>query len=177
MTILAIILNLLVIAPAAAALDFSAPPALSGDFRQVKTIKDAGVTLTSSGRFAFDRERGIRWETIRPFASSIVIANGYLCLNRKILEGGPAMDQVAKILHLLLAQDFERLEEYFAVSRTADGVELAAKDEMMAAVFERITVRGGKYVEFVRFSGREGDVTEISFNNVKETAQRIACEN
>jgi hypothetical protein len=153
----------------AAAQDIHIPDVLSGKFTQKSEIKAAGLTLTSEGSFAIDKSKGIKWMMEKPIKSSITLTPG------GPMEGGEAANQVAAIMQSLLVQDYDVLSKYFEVKQTKNKsgfeIRLRTTDETIARVFTQIVITGEKYIKTVALSNRQGDLTTISFTNVKESAE------
>jgi hypothetical protein len=153
----------------ATAQDIYIPNVLSGKFTQKSEIKTAGLTLTSEGSFVIDKSKGIKWMVEKPIKSSITLTTG------SSIEGGEAAKQVAAIMQSLLVQDYDVLSKYFEVKQTKKRnnfeIRLRTTDETIARVFTQIVITGEKYVKTVAISNRQGDLTTISFTNVKESTE------
>jgi len=144
------------------------PETLSGRFAQTREIKQAGVTLRSEGRFSIDKNKGIKWVTEKPLASTVTLSPGSAPV------GGEAGRQVAAIMQGLLVQDRDALSKYFDVahSKTKNGYEtrLKATDATIAKVFSEIVITGDKYIRTVALSNLQGDATLIKFTDIRESA-------
>ena len=148
--------------------DIYVPEALSGRFTQKKEIKAAGITLQSEGSFSISKDKGIVWTVEKPISSSIALGPGAQ------LEGGDIAKQVAAIMQGLLVQDFSLLSKYFDVAhtKTPNGFEVRLKttDSAIARIFSEIVIKGGRHVQAVTLSNPQGDLTTISFMDIKESA-------
>jgi predicted RNA-binding protein with PIN domain len=105
----------------------------------------------------------------KPIKSSLTLTPG------APMEGGEAAKQVAAILQGLLIQDYDVLSKYVEIKQTKKGnsfeIRLRTTDETIARVFTQIVITDEKYVKTVALSNRQGDLTTISFTNVKESAE------
>jgi len=165
---------LLLLPWSAMAQDVYVPDVLSGKFTQKKEIRQAGVTLLSEGSFSINKSKGIKWAVEKPFKSTIILCPG------SPMEGGEAAKQVAAIMQGLLVQDYDVLSKHFEVTRTKKGkgfeMRLKTTDETIARVFFEIVIAGEKYVKTVTLSNRQGDITTISFTEIREVAEDFSCD-
>jgi hypothetical protein len=147
--------------------DICVPDTLSGRFTQKREIREAGVTLRSEGSFSIDKSKGIKWVTEKPIKNTIALSPD------APMEGGEAARQVATIMRSLLVQDYAVLSRYFEVTRIKKrngfGMRLKTTDETIAGIFTEIVITGEKYVKTVTLSNRQGDLTTISFTDVRES--------
>ncbi|MDR0553886.1 MAG: outer membrane lipoprotein carrier protein LolA [Treponema sp.] len=56
----------------------SSHPLIKGSFTQRKTIKRLDRSLDSSGNFIIDSRRGMVWETLKPYPSTMAVGRDYL---------------------------------------------------------------------------------------------------
>jgi outer membrane lipoprotein-sorting protein len=138
----------------------------------------AGITrpLESAGSFLQWRDRGVVWNTVRPFASSIVITRDAV----RVSQGGkpytlqgdaarePTVRIVNEILFAVLAGDVAQLARRFDIAATLHGqawtLHLMPRDAAVQLAFTSIDVDGDRFVRAVRLQEANGDRTSISFD-------------
>ena len=88
------------------------PARAQGTFVQRKTLADVGVTITSEGRFRFEKGRFFEWRTLKPMPSVFVATptnytfevNGKRTTRRLRND----VNQIAKIFEIREVKDFVR---------------------------------------------------------------------
>jgi outer membrane lipoprotein-sorting protein len=158
------------------------PAVLRGKFEQTRHLQGFRNALTSQGEFVVARDRGVLWETRKPFPSTTVISKDRL-LTRQA-DGSteivfdkthsPAASIVNALMLALLGGDLDALSKYFTLQETllpagAWRVELTPRKSALAHVFERIVLQGDRYVRSVHLEEKGGDVTDIAFGSMLET--------
>ena len=157
------------------------PAQVSGDFVQKKEIKEVDITLTSRGKFEIDKTQGIKWQTLKPYASTVIISEGKLCMGEDVMDSknNQVLGHVIKVMQSLLTQDHETLKKYFDYTiKEKDGVysiSLKTTDKTMASVFTKLEAKAQKYVEEVKMYNDKGDITTIIFSNMTEKTGEISC--
>jgi len=162
------IILLLFLPNSAPAQNIQIPDALSGKFTQIREIREAGLKLRSEGSFSFAKDKGIRWSVEKPIKNTVVLGPDAQ------IDGGEVAKQIAAVMQGLILQDMGVLSKYFNISRAKRGrvseIRLKTTDETIARVFSEIIITGEKYVQTVRLSNRQGDMTTISFTDIREYA-------
>jgi len=162
------------------------PVVLRGKFEQTRHLQGFRNALVSQGDFVVARDRGVLWETRKPFPSTTVISKSRL-LTRQA-DGttevvfdkaqSPAASMVNALMLALLGGDLDALSKYFALTETALPagawrVELTPRKSALAHVFERIVLQGDRYVRSVHLEEKGGDVTDIVFQSMLETPAEL----
>ncbi len=147
-----------------------------GAFTQVKTLSDLEVSITTSGVFYADREKGFVWQTLKPFSQTYVITGkGLFSLQGAALEpiaaeGFPA----AALIRRFLDGDISPLEHYFTAAYTpgdddAWSLALAPKTDEVKAFVSAVSITGrGAAPESVRVTYANTDTLRISLTPAAE---------
>lgn len=160
----------------AAQLNAHAPAVLRGEFSQQKVIQGFKKPLLSSGNFAIARERGLAWNTLTPFASSLFITPNRL---RSVANGEtttldaskePGLKAFNDLLIALLSGQLEALNTQFTISQlSVDGprwsVTLQPEQAGLAQFIAQLHIQGQDFVEQVVLTEANGDHSTISFHN------------
>lgn len=149
----------------------SQTPILSGNFEQLKYLKGFPKPLRTNGNFTFWADRGVIWETQKPFASKIVLTPSRLeSINRYqhqtfSTENNPHLALINHLLIDLMQGDIQEIEKYFNISLSGEAskwtMSLIPMDQNIKAVFEKISIQGSKKVQQLVFYAPNGDKTEI----------------
>lgn len=105
-------------------LPFIAPGLLAGDgvvrgmFVQKKFLRDIDVTLTSTGRWSFEKDKAFSWNTLKPVPSQFVATP----TNYSFTAGGRTVSRRLEMKISNLAQVFEMKEMKGVVDRVEQGV-------------------------------------------------------
>ncbi|MCB1609401.1 MAG: outer membrane lipoprotein carrier protein LolA [Xanthomonadales bacterium] len=160
-------------------------PVLRGEFSQSKRIEGFSHPLRSSGRFVVALDKGVLWETLAPFPSSVVLTREQLISRQpdggsKVLVGAenPALEVVQALLMALIVGDLGRLQTQFEI-RSEDvargwAVRLIPTDPMLQQVFSEVELGGGAFVERVTLSEPGGDRSEIEFAQMSTAAPELS---
>lgn len=152
------------------------PAVLRGTFEQRKQLKGFRNPLVSRGDFLLLRDRGVAWDTTEPFASSTLLTRERLLTRlpdgsqRVVLDAAasPGMAAVNSLLMALVAGDVDALATQFRIEEVLapEGgwmLRLQPKEAALARVFQRITLRGDRYVREVEIEEAAGDLTSLRF--------------
>ena len=154
------------------------PEHLQGHFRQQKYLLDLDVTLHSSGKFQYQRDEAIRWETIEPIQNVLIMTpqrivnsqgdNELVTLDAK---SNPAVLILSDIFFSVLTADWKKLATYFSLTGTLEQqqwqVELIPTDAIVAQVMTRVELKGDGLLRELTFHEKNGDSTVITFDNLK----------
>ena len=169
------------LAAIAAQLNAHAPAVLRGEFSQKKVIQGFKKPLLSTGDFAIARERGLAWNTLQPFASSLYITPNRL---RSVANGEtttleaskePGLKAFNDLLIALLSGQLQALNTQFtvtALSATPTGwsVTLVPTQAGLAQFIAQLQIQGGNFVEQVVLTEGNGDHSTITFENQRAGA-------
>lgn len=148
---------------------------LRGAFTQRKFLRELPRPLLSTGEFVMLRGQGIRWHTLQPFESDVILRPG----DRRPLpstatdvaakaDPGAASASATALFFALLSLDIPALADRFAFFGDPSGprwqLGLRPRDDELAARFEKALVEGGASVERVVLYEPGGDRTEIELH-------------
>lgn len=153
------------------------PPILCGAFDQQKTLVGLKRPVRSSGRFCVVSEKGVLWNTLTPFASTlrlsreeIVQSQGDRVTSRLRARDEPTVGVISALLFSVLAGDFRRLQSGFtidaAVQPTTWRAKLVPKESGMRRVINAIELGGSDYVRQLTLIEASGDRTVIAFTGM-----------
>lgn len=146
---------------------------VSGDFQQDKYIAVLPQPLRSEGRFRYDPEQGLEWETLRPVANRLTFSEQGIVqsLDGEVVwqvDGSqPAVLTISQVISSVLALDWNRLQDYFQLKGQADAgawqLVLEPRDTALKQFVETIAISGNQRVEALSLLEANGDRTEIRF--------------
>jgi outer membrane lipoprotein-sorting protein len=167
------------------AASLSRPAVLRAEFTQTKTVAALTRPLETSGRFIYARERGILWKIELPYRVTYVLddagvaeldASGAVSASS---GQGPGWRHVSRIFRALFAADFQALDQYFVATARGDPAhwEIALDPRpALKPIFQKVHVRGGRFVDQVSFAETNGDTMTIRFRDIREAAALEAGE-
>lgn len=164
-------------------------PVLRGSFEQEKRLQGFRNPLRSQGDFILSRDRGIVWNTRKPFASTLVLGKDRLQTRQAdgtkqdiIAAGNAQALAIANQLMLaLVAGNIDGLAESFDVKESTkdDGgwtLVLLPKRGPLQKAFQRIELQGDRFVRQVVLLEVRGDQTEIRFPTVRDTPAKLSAD-
>jgi outer membrane lipoprotein-sorting protein len=146
-------------------------------FTQTQTLAAMKQPLVSTGSLVFFRERGVIWQIDTPYKATYAItdsgvsevnANG----QRTNTNGGSGVRgvaQVSRMMRAMLGGDLSALYAQFDVR--ADGtaaqwrMQLTPNQPQLAQSIKGLEMGGGDYLQALRITLANGDVTRIDFAN------------
>ncbi|WP_158935826.1 outer membrane lipoprotein carrier protein LolA [Burkholderia sp. S171] len=146
-------------------------------FTQTQTLAAMKQPLVSTGSLVFFRERGVIWQIDTPYKATYVItdtgvsevnANGQR-MNSKSSDGVRGVAQVSRMMRAMLGGDLSALYAQFDVH--ADGtpaqwrMQLTPNQPQLAQSIKGLEMSGGDYLQALRITLANGDVTRIDFAN------------
>jgi outer membrane lipoprotein-sorting protein len=170
--------SLAMLAWASAAQDAVRPNKLSADFVMKRTLKVLNDEITSKGRLTLGGPGLLRWETLSPGKSVLVINNDKAWIHYPdmgftrdfSLGDDPVMKLLGEHLSALTLQDFDSIGELNDVTEEQQGIKkLVPKDGGVKSVFEHLRVKIDEkgVASWVEITSASGDVTVIEFENVQ----------
>ncbi len=153
----------------------SAHPVTKGELKQEQYIKMANRSLISKGTFVMAADKGVIFEIIEPFPSSMVVTEEKMVQTLPgdvvaVMDGkeNAAFKNIAKIIHSVFANDVQVLRDNFQVSVTngpKDVVNLVPKDPLLSMLFLKITLTVGDSIDSVSVIETGGNWVNYSFFN------------
>lgn len=146
---------------------------VSGRFVQDKHIAVLPQPLRSEGRFSYDPQQGLEWETLSPIANRLTFneqgisqtVDGQVVW--EIDASQPAAVTISQVMSSVLAMDWKVLQDYFSLQGQVEGegwrLHLTPRDSALKQVVEAISIAGDSEVESLTLMEANGDRTEIRF--------------
>ena len=150
---------------------------IRAQFTQTQTLAAMKQPLVSTGSLVFFRERGVIWRIDTPYKATYVItdtgvsevnANGQR-LSTNSGNGVRGVAQVSRMMRAMLGGDLSALYSQFDVH--ADGtpaqwrMQLTPNQPQLAQSIKGLEMSGGDYLQSLRITLANGDVTRIDFAN------------
>ncbi|MDV7341029.1 outer membrane lipoprotein carrier protein LolA [Terasakiella sp. A23] len=144
---------------------------LAGTFSQKRYLAGFDRAIESNGTYSFDREIGLFWKTLTPFATTLVINETGMMQSvdgqetMKIsLDQFPALKTLHDVLSLSMLGRWDVLEEKFGTKLVpdADGWTLSF-DAPADAPFKSVFLKGGLYLDRLEIIKPQEDKDEITF--------------
>lgn len=162
---------------------------LRGEFEQAKQVPGFRQPLRSQGEFLLARERGVLWQTRKPFPSELVLTRDRILSrqpdgrSRVELDARqqPALATVNATMFALLRGDLQALNSRFALQpeRLAGGgwrLRLTPKSGALAQAFVLVTLEGDRYVRRVELVERGGARSLLTFSALRETPAQLSAD-
>lgn len=153
------------------------PENLEGHFTQEKYLSALDAVLHSSGKFSYQRGKSIRWETLKPIQSEMLMTptsisnkQGGRELMRIENEANPVVALFNEIFFSVLTAEWGKLSAYFKLSGNVEGgwwhAELVPLDNTVKQVVSRVELKGEALVREIILHESGGDRTTIHFENL-----------
>jgi len=157
-------------------------------FTQTQTLSAMKQPLVSTGSLVFFRERGVIWQIDTPYKATYVItdtgvsevnANGQRT-NTNNGNGVRGVAQVSRMMRAMLGGDLSALYAQFDVH--ADGtpaqwrMQLTPNQPQLAQSIKGLEMSGGDYLQALRITLANGDVTRIDFANSAAVSELAPAE-
>jgi len=157
-------------------------------FTQTQTLSAMKQPLVSTGSLVFFRERGVIWRIDTPYKATYVITDtGVSEVNvngqRKSsssANGVRGVAQVSRMMRAMLGGDLSALYAQFDVR--ADGtpaqwrMQLTPNQPQLAQSIKGLEMSGGDYLQALRITLANGDVTRIDFANSAAVSELPAAD-
>ena len=144
-------------------------------FTQTQTLSAMKEPLVSTGTLLFFRESGVIWRVDTPYKSTYVIgdagvsevdANGKRISTRSA-QGVRGVAQVSKMMRAMLGGDLSALYSQFDVDAQGTTsqwkLELKPNQPQLAQSIKGLQMTGGEFLQTLRITLANGDVTQIEF--------------
>lgn len=154
---------------------------LEADFTQKRTLGAAGRTLTSTGTLSFTGDGAFSWVQKTPFVQTVSLKDGVFTIRYEDeapevmkAETHPAVLSAARLLTSVMRLDAAALQDAFDYTlvggeKPADAwtITLRARDEALGRILGTVTLKGSEYVESIRMSPSNDNVTDMILSNVR----------
>ena len=138
-----------------------------GQFTQRKYFKRLAKPFVSSGEYHIDAQ-GLRWQTLTPAKSAIVITEDTM-----LLENGSGQqtqlnqgEMYARLLKQLMLGEFEALSPYFSMKTTAQShcIVLLPTDESISQLMSEVKLCGQGQLDSLVLLDKQQNKTEITLH-------------
>lgn len=154
---------------------------LETDFTQKRTLGAAGRTLTSTGTLSLTGDGAFSWVQKTPFVQTVSLKDGVFTIRYEDeapevmkAETHPAVLSAARLLTSVMRLDAAALQDAFDYTlvggeKPADAwtITLRARDEALGRILGTVTLKGSEYVESIRMSPSNDNVTDMILSNVR----------
>lgn len=156
-----------------------APPSkLSADFVMERSLKVLRDTISSSGRLTMGGPGLLRWETMTPSKSVLVInkQSGWIhypdlsVTKRFEIDNDPVMKVLSEHLLVLTGGEFEKIDSLYNVEILKNGTrKLVPKEAQVGELISeiRVLLSPNGVASRVDLVSAKGDTTSISFKNIR----------
>ena len=143
---------------------------INSSFIQERRISVLPLPLVSTGKFKFQYQEGILWETLKPIQSTIIISeNGIQEENNFERTEIGGSSQIGKVLLGLFSGDLASLESYFFIVTKGDvnkwNLFLEPKNSLVSSQIASISIEGRESVESIYLVEANGDSSRLKFNH------------
>ncbi|SIT40318.1 conserved exported hypothetical protein [Paraburkholderia ribeironis] len=154
------------------------PKGVRAQFTQTQTLAAMKQPLVSSGALLFLRERGVIWQIDTPYKATYVITDaGVAELNadgQRVsansahnAQGTRGVAQVSKMMRAMLGGDLSALYSQFDVHAEGSAAQwrmrLTPNQPQLAQSIKGLEMDGGAYLQRLRITLANGDVTKLDF--------------
>ena len=151
---------------------------VSGDFKQIKTIKKLNREFVSSGTFRISKKSGIVWNMQKPFVSEMTVndsgifersANG--TVKTISTKDNPVFAQFSKVIQAVFFGNLSELESRFSLfyEKTPNGsrIGLVPREATIRKVVANIVMDMSANLDKVVITDGEGSPVTYEFTNHK----------
>ncbi len=144
--------------------------------------------LVSTGSLLFFRDRGVIWQIDTPYKATYVItdagvaevdANGQRVTARSA-QGTRGVAQVSKMMRAMLGGDLSALYSQFDVQAEGSAaqwrMQLTPNQPQIAQSIKGLQMNGGDYLQSLRITLANGDVTKLDFANSAAVTEPTPAE-
>lgn len=150
---------------------------LSGNFEQIKTLKDVNKKFIATGKFTFNKEAGyLEWNIQKPFSNNLVFTKDKLAKisnrNEDVItsQDQPIFGEISNIFQSVFSGDFNKMREYFQIfffsNEKGWTIGLIPNSKIVKNVISSIILKGKENINEVLLIEEYGDQTLIKFKQV-----------
>jgi outer membrane lipoprotein-sorting protein len=152
---------------------------IRAQFKQTQTLSAMRQPLVSTGSLLFFRERGVIWKIDTPYKAGYVIDDaGVSELNAdgqrvkatgtQPANGARGVAEVSKMMRAMLGGDLSALYAQFDVAAQGTPehwqMQLTPNQPQLAQSIKTLQMSGGAYLQTLRITLANGDVTQLDFS-------------
>ncbi len=153
------------------------PDKLTADFTMTRTLSVLSDSIKSSGKLTLGGPGLLRWETVSPGKSLLVVNKENAWIHYPDLGvtknfdigSDPVMKVLSEHLLALTSGDFVRVEQLYSVVEQGKVKQLIPKEVAVKKVFReiRVELNGAGVATRVELVSATGDTTTIVFENIR----------
>ncbi|NUX57255.1 outer membrane lipoprotein carrier protein LolA [Paraburkholderia youngii] len=159
------------------------PKGVRSQFTQTQTLAAMKQPLVSNGTLLFFRERGVIWQIDTPYKATYVITDAGVAqvdasgsrVSTHSAQGTRGVAQVSKMMRAMLGGDLSALYSQFDVSAEGSAAQwrmhLTPNQPQLAQSINGLDMSGGAYLQSLRITLANGDVTKLEFANSTAVAE------
>ena len=157
-------------------------------FTQTQTLAAMKQPLVSSGALLFFRERGVIWQIDTPYKATYVITDAGVVqvdaagqrVTAHSAQGTRGVAQVSKMMRAMLGGDLSALYSQFDVQAEGSAAQwrmrLTPNQPQIAQSIKGLEMDGGDYLQSLRITLANGDVTKLEFAKSMAVAEPTQAE-
>ncbi|MBC8739045.1 outer membrane lipoprotein carrier protein LolA [Paraburkholderia sp. UCT31] len=159
------------------------PKGVRAQFTQTQTLAAMKQPLVSNGTLLFFRERGVIWRIDTPYKATYVITDAGVAqldasgrrVSTHSAQGTRGVAQVSKMMRAMLGGNLSALYSQFDVSAEGSAAQwrmrLTPNQPQLAQSIKGLDMSGGDYLQNLRITLANGDVTKLEFANSTAVAE------
>ncbi|MFP4895578.1 outer membrane lipoprotein carrier protein LolA [Paraburkholderia sp. EG304] len=159
------------------------PKGVRSQFTQTQTLAAMKQPLVSNGTLLFFRDHGVIWQIDTPYKATYVITDAGVAQvdasGRRVsthgAQGTRGVAQVSKMMRAMLGGDLSALYSQFDVSAEGSAAQwrmrLTPNQPQLAQSIKGLDMSGGDYLQSLRITLANGDVTKLEFANSAAVAE------
>jgi outer membrane lipoprotein-sorting protein len=145
-------------------------------FTQTQTLAAMKAPLVSTGSLLFFRERGVIWQVDTPYKATWVMSDagiaeinaaGQRVASRNV-QGARGAAEISKMMRAMMTGDLSALYSQFDVEARGTlahwQMRLTPNQPQLAQSISALQMSGGAYLQRLRITIANGDVTQIDFD-------------
>jgi outer membrane lipoprotein-sorting protein len=161
---------------------------ISGNFEQEKTLSRLERSLKSSGDFIIAADRGMVWNTVKPFPSTLTLGKDFMIQSRPggqktvlSAQGNETFLRMAEVIGAVFSGNAQGLLDNFAVYYSGGDagaweIGLSPLDKTINAFAEKIIMKGDAAIRFIQIYEQNGDSIQYILSNHRYPAGLDAHE-
>ncbi|MCL2808783.1 MAG: outer membrane lipoprotein carrier protein LolA [Treponema sp.] len=152
-------------------------PIIKGSFIQEKYLNRFDRSLNSSGNFIIASEKGMVWETLQPFPSTMIMGRDFILQVRpngqkSVLssQGNETFTHMADVMNSLFTGQsiglLENFEVFYLGSVSNWTMGLLPKDSVLTSFVTKIIMSGDSAIRSIKLFEQNGDVITYTLSNL-----------
>lgn len=153
-----------------------------GNFKQTKSIKKLNRDFVSTGNFMISSKYGISWNTLKPFASLMMVTQSGIFQQagkgpvKKISsQENPVFAEFSRTIQAVFSGNCQELEKNFSVYFEKAGknvvIGLVPREPAVRKVIESIVLEGSSSLDKMSISDGEGNPVVYELSDQKQMSE------